>query len=244
MWLHASTDVIFKSFDLQKVEWHISIGRGFIVLTYKVHTFRNVLSDICVAAVDHRNRFIDLCVGWPGSVADGRVWNTSALKASLETFLADIPSVPVATRCQNSDVMQYEYVPAFILVDSAYPSTSRTVPTFKTTECRNSSSIKGLNEKLSSIRYCIEQTFGICKGRFRLFSRPLECAKDDVTRATRLIIAIFTLHNFLIDEEDLKDEEVEVDRAEIDTEIDEGNEIDEVNEIGDGQDFSTRDILL
>jgi hypothetical protein len=207
----------------------------------KVHTFGNVLSDIRAAAVDHRNRFVDLCVGWPGSVADGRVWSTSALKASLETLLFNIPSVPVATRRQDSDEMQYEYVPAFILVDSAYPSTSRTVPTFKTTECRNSSSVKRLNEKLSSIRYCIEQAFGICKGRFRLFSRPLECAKDDVTRATKLIIAIFTLHNFLVDVEDLKDEdveEVEVDRAEIDMEIDEGNEI------GDNQDFSTRDILL
>src|SRR5579859_4107082 len=137
--------------------------------------------------------------------------------------------------------MQYEYMPAFILVDSAYPSTSRTAPTFKTTECRNSSSVKKLNEKLSSIRYCIEQAFGICKGRFRLFSCPLECAKDDVTRATKLIIAIFTLHNFLVDVEDLKDEEVEeveVDGAEIDMEIDEGNEI------RDDQDFSTRDILL
>ena len=57
----------------------------------------------------------------------------------------------------------------------------------------------------------------------------------------KLIIAIFTLHNFLIDEEDLEDEEVEgieVDIREIDMEIDEGNEID------DERDFSTRDILL
>ena len=117
----------------------------------KVHIFGNVLSDIRVAAVDHRNRFVDLCVGWPGSVADGRVWSTSALKAGLETFLINIPSVPVATRRQNNDEMQYEHVPAFILMDSAYPSTSHTVPTFKTTECRNSPSIKRLNEKLSSI---------------------------------------------------------------------------------------------
>src|SRR5204863_7893646 len=103
--------------------------------------------------------FVDLCVGWPSSVADGRVWSTSALKGSLESLLVNIPSVPVATRCQNSDEIQYEHVSAFILVDSEYPSTSRTVPTFKTTECRNSASIKRLNEKLSSIRYYIEQAF-------------------------------------------------------------------------------------
>jgi len=42
----------------------------------------------------------------------------------------------------------------------------------------------------------------------------------------RLIITIFTLHNFLIDEDDLEDkeiEEIEVDTTEIDMEIDERN---------------------
>src|SRR5579859_4842447 len=52
-WLHASTGAIFKSFDLQKAVRHISIGRGFITSTCKVHTFGNVLSDIRAAAVDH-----------------------------------------------------------------------------------------------------------------------------------------------------------------------------------------------
>jgi len=72
MWFHASMDVIFKSFDLQKAVRHISIGRGFIALTYRVHIFEYALTDH-IAAVDHRNRFVDLCVGWPDSVADGRV---------------------------------------------------------------------------------------------------------------------------------------------------------------------------
>ena len=85
MWFHASMDVIFKSFDLQKAVWHISIGRGFIASTYRVHIFGYALADH-TAAVDYRNRFVDLCVGWPGSVADGRVWSTSTLKASREPF--------------------------------------------------------------------------------------------------------------------------------------------------------------
>src|SRR5438045_4817135 len=107
--------------------------------------------------------------------------------------------------------MQYEKIPPFILIDSAYPSTKHTVPTFKTTECRRNPLVKQLNRKLGSIRYCIEQAFGICKNRFRVFNRPLECAKDDVTQATKLITAIFTLHNFLLDEEsddDIEDEDL------------------------------------
>jgi hypothetical protein len=42
----------------------------------------------------------------------------------------------------------------------------------------------------------------VLKGRFRLLNRNLECATNDVKRATTLITAIFTLHNFLIDEQD------------------------------------------
>ena len=33
-------------------------------------------------------------------------------------------------------------------------------------------------------------------------NRDLECATEDITRATTLITAIFTLHNFLIDVQD------------------------------------------
>src|SRR5436190_1997307 len=155
------------------------------------------------AAVDHRKRFVELTVCWPGSVADGRIWNNSILKRDLKTkFLANIPSIPVVTRNSTSNEMQYEQISLFILVDSAYPSTKHKVPTFKTTECRQNPLTKQLNQKLSSIRYCIEQAFGICKNRFRLFNRPLECAKDDVKQATKLITAIFTLHNFLLEVEE------------------------------------------
>jgi len=187
-----------------------------------------------------------LTVGWPGSVADGRVWNNSILKKELETkYLANIPSIPVATRHPTSNEMQYEQIPPFILIDSAYPSTKHTVPTFKTTECRRNPLVKQLNRKLSSIRYCIEQAFGICKNRFRVFNRPLECAKDDVKQATKLITAIFTLHNFLLDEEsddDIEDEDLDCqDDERNEGERNEG-EIDAADQ--DDQDFSTRDILL
>jgi hypothetical protein len=105
--------------------------------------------------------------------------------------------------------------------------------------------VKQLNRKLSSIRYCIEQAFGICKNRFRVFNRPLECAKDDVKQATKLITAIFTLQNFLLDEE--SDDDIE--DSDLDCQDDERNEgernegeIDAADQ--DDQDFSTRDILL
>jgi hypothetical protein len=157
--------------------------------------------------VDQRGRFIDLCVGWPGSVADGRIWNNSALNRELDNLLANIPSVPLATKHPVTAEMRYEHVPAFILADSAYASTKQVVPTYRTTECDRDPVTKKLNKKLSSIRYSVEQAFGILKNRFRILFREMECAKWDAARATRLIMAICTLHNFIIHQEGLENDE-------------------------------------
>ena len=103
-------------------------------------------------------------MGWPGSVADGRVFANSHLKANLEQLLSAIPPYPLRTKASStSRETQNEYVPAFILADSAYPSTSRVVPTFKNNEC-STPDIRDLNTRLAAIRYSVENAFGICKG--------------------------------------------------------------------------------
>jgi hypothetical protein len=140
-------------------------------------------------------------VGWPGSVADGRVWSNSGLKRKIETFLGPLPTVPVAT-VNGAGVTINELVPAFILADSAYPNTTRVVTTFKNTECARCQVTKHLNARLAGARYYVENAFGICKGRFRVLTRPLECATEDITRAITLVGVICTLHNFLIDVRD------------------------------------------
>jgi DDE superfamily endonuclease len=189
--------------------------------------------------VDHRKRFVDLTVGWPGSVADGRVWANSGLNARLETFLSPLPPIYVATKATDTSPIQQEAVNAFILADSAYPTTSRVVATFTTTECNRCPDTKSLNLKLASIRYYIENAFGICKARFRLLNRPLECARDDVVRAIKLIAAIFTLHNFLIDVNDSTSIEPE-ETGETYVSDNEGDR----GEIDEDENFSTRNILL
>jgi hypothetical protein len=147
-------------------------------------------------------RFVEVTVGWPGSVGDGRVFANSFLKGNLEQFLSRLPSVPVATKATASSQTLHEDVPAFILGDSAYPSTCRVVPTFKNTECNQCPLTRKLNAKLALCRYHVENAFGICKGQFTLLNRSLKCSKEDVVRASFLITAIFTVHNFLIDEND------------------------------------------
>jgi len=142
-------------------------------------------------------------VGWPGSVADGRVFSNSFLKKNLKHYLGNLPPNPLRTRMSDtSPNTQVEHVPAFILGDSAYPNRTHIVTTFRNTDCNRSGDIKRLNAKLAKVRYSVEGAFGILKGRFRLFNRSLESAKEDIKRTAYLITAIFVVHNFLIDEYD------------------------------------------
>jgi hypothetical protein len=181
-----------------------------------------------LAAVDHKRRFIELTVGWPGSVADGRVFANSYLQKNLEKLLANLQPTRVPTRLSStSDDTQHEDVPAFILGDSAYPSRTRIVPTFRNCDCNRSRDVGALNVKLAGIRYYIENAFGILKARFRLLNRALECSREHIIRASYLITAIFVMHNFLIDGGDI----YEATRAELEAV---GHSPDSINVNGDG----------
>lgn len=191
--------------------------------------------------MDYKKRFIDLVVGWPGSVNDHRIWSNSQLYKELETFLSDLPSSSVQTvsSLQNGTV-HVETIPPLILGDSAYTNTKQMVTTFGVTECSRCPITKQLNKKLSSVRYSVENAFGICKGRFRVLNRALECAGEDVERAIILIVAIFTVHNFLIDEKDQTEVEP-VARRRNETFVTRGQE-EEI--LGDVQSSTTREIQI
>jgi DDE superfamily endonuclease len=187
-----------------------------------------------------------LTVGWPGSVADGRIWRTSKLNARLEDQLSQLPSKNLKTKVDiDSGDTRIEAVPAFILADAAYPSGKRMVPTFKTTDCNRCAITKALNKKLASVRNFVEMAFGLCKGRFRIFHRPMECAGEDIHRAIILVTAIFTIHNFLIEENDSIDiDEILRDGREVMRNERAGEEDDDgIEEDDDGADEATRSIL-
>ena len=100
-----------------------------------------------------------------------------------------------------------------------------------------------LNKKLSSVRYIVEQAFGVCKAWFRLLNRPVECARDDIVRASYLVVAIFVVHNFLIDQND--DTVIEVRMS--DEEDNSFNCDASFQDLDHGENFQetkTRDILL
>lgn len=149
------------------------------------------------ALVDYKKRFIDVEIGWPGSVADRRIFDSSALGVRYKEELEVHGTTPLHTADDTE-----EEIPAFILGDSAYPNSRHIVTTYKVGETEADPGIRKLNYELSKARYRVENAFGLLKGRFLLFDRPIKCAAEDFSFAMHLIASVFVLHNFLIDSAD------------------------------------------
>ena len=114
-------------------------------------------SIILQGVVDHRYRFIDINVGWPGSVHDARVLANSSLyhKAVTGTLL------PASTRR-----IAGEDVPLFLLGDSAYPLLTWLMKPFPHNS-HLSGQQKSYNYRISRARVVAEIAYGRLKGRWR-----------------------------------------------------------------------------
>ncbi len=133
----------------------------------------SVRSRLIEALVDYKKRFLDLEIGWPGSVGDCRIFENSYLNGKYEEELAKLGTAPLMT---GEDIN--EEIPAFILGDSAYRNSRHMVTTYKVTECNADRSVRHLNFELSKARYQVEHAFGLLKGRFQVFEKPLRSAGD------------------------------------------------------------------
>jgi hypothetical protein len=166
--------------------------------TCKVPTPRHPVRPMLIEAlVDYKKRFLDLEIGWPGSVGDCRIFENSYLNGVYEKELAKLGTTALTTGDEVD-----EDIPAFILGDSAYRNSRHLVTTYKVTECNADASIRHLNFDLSRARYQVEHAFGLLKARFQVFEKPLTSAGEDLPFAVRLIASICVIHNFLIDVRD------------------------------------------
>ena len=136
-------------------------------------------------------------IGWPGSVADGRVFRLSHLSTKYEEVLSGLGTEPLP----SGDGVT-EQIPAFILGDSAYANRRHFVTTYANGELDNDPSIRCLNGRLGAARALVENAFALFKARCQLFEKPLRSAAQDLPFAMHLITSACVLHNFLIDRDD------------------------------------------
>lgn len=200
-----------------------------------------------LALVDYKKRFLDIEVGYPGSVGDARIFECSWLNRAHQDYLEQIPTSRLVTGIDDNDVAIESQIPAFFLADSAYRNTKHIVTTYKVTECDSNPDVAALNRKLGGARYHVENAFGIMKARFRILKKELANGSEDIYFTHHLIATIFVLHNFLIDERDeIAEEERDI------VEIQPRQEASEVGNNGGnnggnnnrGDERNTRDILL
>src|SRR5436309_14737178 len=88
----------------------------------------SVRSRLIEALVNYKKRFLDLEIGWPGSVGDCRIFKNSYLNGKYE----ELAKLGMAPLMMGKDIN--EEIPVFILGNSAYRNSCHMVTTYKVTE--------------------------------------------------------------------------------------------------------------
>lgn len=141
----------------------------------------------CQAVCDSSSKFLDICVGYPGSVHDTRVLHNSPLYYRR----------------------LYPPVGYFLLGDSGYPCRVNPIPIitpFKETERRRLTPMeKKFNNLHSKARTVVECAFGMLKTRWRsIFNKDLELR---IRNSVLVIVACCIFHNICVDEKDIMEAE-------------------------------------
>ena len=135
------------------------------------------------AIVDADYIFRDICVGWPGSVHDARVFANSKIyeRITEENLLAN----------EQTRVFHGCRIPVFIVGDSAYPLKTWLMKPFADTGSLTAQQ-KCYNYRLSRARIVVENAFGRLKARWR---RLLKRNDMSIKNIPNIISACCILHN-------------------------------------------------
>ena len=139
-------------------------------------------SIILQGTVDHRGRFTDVYVGWPGRVHDARVFANSSLyqRGQSGNLLPDW-----------KEQIDGKDVPLIILGDPAYPLLPWLMKAYPNNGHLTREQ-KRFNYRLSKARVVVEHGYGRLKGRWRCLLKRLDV---DVRDVPELVTACCILHN-------------------------------------------------
>lgn len=143
-------------------------------------------SIVLMAVVNANYEFILVDIGEAGRQSDGGVFSHSNLGIAFEQKLLKIPE----PRALPGSIKKFPFV---LVGDEAFPLKDYLVKPYP----RDSLQIKEkiANYRISRARRLVENVFGICASRFRIFRRPIIADVETVTSATKAVVAI---HNYLM----------------------------------------------
>lgn len=132
--------------------------------------------------VDADYCFLDVCIGWPGSVHDARVFVHSPIYSQItENDL--LPNKPMSVNGVN--------VPLYLIGDSAYPMHTWLMKPFPQSGVLTSE-MKQYNYRISRARIVVENAYGRLKARWR---RLLKRNDMHVDHIPTVVAAACILHN-------------------------------------------------
>lgn len=154
------------------------------------HTHSINLMGVC----DGDRKFMDVCIGWPGSAHDSRVFRNSPLGQALEDQRFREVHLPAGS---------------FLIGDCAFKLETWLITPFRENQLQanagdghTEAEKRVFNKKLSGARVVIEHTFGLLKGRFR---RLTNLETKTVRKAIDITCAACVLHNMCMAGDDIPD---------------------------------------
>lgn len=121
-----------------------------------------------------------------------------------------------------------EPMPYVVVADDAFPLKSYLMKPFAFRQQDMNQRV--FNYRLSRARRIIENVFGICAARFRILRKPIDVHPS---RATKIVLAICALHNFLMERKSVYTNSNDFDR-----EINGQNTLGQWRELAEGNSFS------
>ena len=144
---------------------------------------KDFYSIVLQAVVDHKKKFLDICVGWPGSTHDSRILVNSSLYNEFNS--------------QNN--LAAIFFNKYILGDGGYPNLSWLMTPYKDIGRGLTQKQTYFNVKHSKTRIKVEQAFGLLKGRWRCLLHKLEVSFEIVSH---IITVCCILHNICEEKHD------------------------------------------
>ena len=168
--------------DGKHVQMFAPAGQASSFFNYK-KTHSIVLLGVC----DANYKFTLVDIGDSGRQSDGSVYANSNLGYAIENKLLNVP--PDAKVTGSTKVLPYVFVG-----DDAFGLKRHMMKPYPFSNLSENKLV--FNYRLSRARRVIENTFGICASRFRVFHRPIIAKVENVIAITKSVVA---LHNFLMD---------------------------------------------
>ena len=156
------------------------------------HTKKGCSTIACQALVDHDTRFMDVSVGWPGSVHDSRILRLSSLwmKIMGGHFL---------DQSEQITLPDGTVITPYMLGDSGYALVPFLMIPFPAAKVGPHSMERRFNRRFSGVRNLVERAFGQLKNRFQILMWKM---MHDIRFCNDVIWACMILHNWLKDRHD------------------------------------------